>query len=125
MYEISVDGRFRAKHAIRLADGSFEPGHEHLWSVRATFRARKLDETTGVVIDFVQVREAMEAMAAELNGRDLNAMDTFPSSSPSAELVARYVAVRLGQVLGAGCVPYRVDVTEAAGCTAAYYPGGP
>ena len=125
MYEISVEGRFRARHAIRQEDGSFEPTHEHVWGVAATFRARKLDETTGVVIDFVQVREAMEAMAAELNGRDINAMDAFPGSGPSAELVARYVAVRLGQILGAGSVPYRVEVTEAAGCTAAYYPGGP
>lgn len=125
MYEISVDGRFRARHAIRLEDGSFEPAHEHLWGLAATFRSQKLDETMGVVIDFVRVREAMEAMAAELNGRDLNGMDAFPRSGPSAELVARYVAVRLGQILGADSVPYRVEVTEAAGCTAAYYPGGP
>ena len=125
MYEISVDGRFRAKHAIRLEDGSFEPAHEHLWGVTVTFRAQKLDEIMGVVIDFMQVREAMEAMAAELNGRDLNAMDAFPSSGASAELVARYVAVRLGQILGADSVPYRVAITEAVGCTAAYCPGGP
>jgi len=124
-YEISVEASFRADHAIRLADGSPEASHGHLWKAAATFRARKLDEPMGVVINFVEVRRALAAVAAELEGTDLNSLEAFAGSSPSAERVAEHIAGRLGEAVGEGRTVYRVTVTEAPGCCAAYYPHGP
>jgi len=121
-YEVSVEGSFRAAHGIRLADGTMEPPHAHLWKVTATFRAESLDEASGVVVDFLDARRALEHAAAELEGRDLNALPGMAGGA-SAERVARFLAGRVSALLDAAL--YRLEVTEADGCRAAYYPSGP
>lgn len=123
MYEITVKYQFTATHAIPLPDGTPETPHEHLWCVSATFRSEELDESMGVVIDFVAVRGVLEAIAQELEGADLDQLEAFRAAPPSAERVARYVAQLLTQRLDGGRLLYRVAVTEAPNCEAAYYPG--
>lgn len=123
-YEVSVEQSFRADHAIRLDDGSLERSHKHLWKVTATFRSERLDESMGVVVDFVDIRRALESVAAELDGSNLNELEALSGRSPSAERVAEYIAGRLGERLARTHAPYRVMVTEAPGCFAAYYPHG-
>ncbi|MBI5724199.1 MAG: 6-carboxytetrahydropterin synthase [Planctomycetes bacterium] len=124
IYEASVRAAFGARHAIRLADGSLEPSHEHLWEVQAAFRAERLDPATHVVIDFVEVKDALDRISAEFEGADLNSMHEFSAASPTAELVARMLAQKLLAVLSAGGMLYMVRVSEAPGCHAAYYPSG-
>ena len=125
LYEVSVDHAFNARHALRLPDGTWERPHSHLWRVTAAFRADRLDEPMGVVIDFLDVQRALEKVDRELQGTDLNALGAFEGTSPSAERVAEHVARRLADRLGAGCGLYRVRVTEAPGCSAAFYPDPP
>ncbi len=43
MHEITVSRQFTAAHALRLADGTREPVHEHDWDVRVTVAADELD----------------------------------------------------------------------------------
>ncbi|MDY6913617.1 MAG: 6-carboxytetrahydropterin synthase [Planctomycetota bacterium] len=118
-----MEHEFIARHAIRLADGGFEDAHEHTWRVTAIFQAEKLDEATGVVIDFVKVQQAMASIAADLDGRDLNTLPELAGASGSAERVAEVFAGRLIEALGeAGKTLVRLAVTEAAGCSAAFYP---
>ena len=121
-YEVSVEHAFDASHAIRLPDGSWETMHAHTWRATATFRSRRLDEATGVVVDFLEVERALKAAAAQLSGRELNATDAFLGRSPSAERVAEHLAGLLTADLGAAAGLYRVEVTEAPGCAAAFYP---
>ena len=112
---------------MRLQDGSLERPHQHDWYVSATFRCARLDEQMGVVIDFVAAKQALEAVTAELENRDLNAHAAFADKSSSAEHVAEYVAARLTAVLGRNmdhAQLYRVTVTEAPGCEAGFYPRG-
>jgi len=125
VYEVSVQCQFIASHAVRLPDGSLEESHEHPWRATATFRSERLDPVMGVVIDFLTVQEAMRAVAAELEGRDLNSMAQFGPGGASAERVAAFLAEALARRLGGGCRLYRLALSEAPGCTAAYYPGGP
>ena len=122
VYEASVTHAFKATHAIRMPDGSFEEPHEHPWRVTASFRSDKLDGTMGVVIDFVRVREALEAVTGPLAGRDLRELPALAEQGAPAELVARLVAEQLIERLGPGAGLYRVAVTEAPACEAAYYP---
>jgi len=124
-YEVNVSMSFRASHALPLPGGGIEEPHEHHWEVTATFRSGELDPQTGVVIDFLDVRAALDKITSPLNGRDLNTLDAFAGSSSSAERVARHLAEGLAAELPADCGPYRVSVTEAPGCSAAYYPGAP
>ncbi len=121
-YEVSVDHRFRARHAIVLGDGEWEEGHEHEWLVTATFRSDELDPVTGVVVDFLDVTDALKEIGDDLEGRDLNKIRELAEGA-SAERVARYLARRLARTLGPeGDKLYRVCVAEAPGCRAAYYP---
>lgn len=123
-YEVSICSTFRARHAIRLADGSLEPSHEHAWQAQAVFRAEKLDPDMHVVIDFLEVKDALDRISAELEGIDLNLMAEFAAAPPTAELVARLLAQKLLAILSIGGMLYKVRVEEAPGCFAAYYPSG-
>jgi 6-pyruvoyltetrahydropterin/6-carboxytetrahydropterin synthase len=116
-YEVSVSASFRARHAVATPDGTMEPPHEHDWRVEAVFRADQLDDD-GFVVDFLAVREALDAALAPLGGGDLNAVLDAPAS---AERVAEFVAAAIG---GRCAGPYCVRVEEAPGCRAAFYPGG-
>ena len=123
-YEVSVDHRFRARHAVALG-GAWEDSHEHDWSVTATFRSEELEPATGVVVDFLVVLRALKAIGGELEGRNLNEIDEM-SQGASAERVAQYIARRLVRALGSDTGKlYCVCVTEAPGCRAAYYPHPP
>lgn len=131
-YEASVQQAFTAAHSLPLPAGGREPSHKHTWVITATFRARTLDDTMAVVIDFVAVQQAMEAIAADLEGGDLNAREDFIDGRASAERVAEMVADRLADQLSdlltgpddAGPWLYCVSVTEAPGCAAAFLPHG-
>ena len=122
-YEVSVCVGFRAVHALPLAGGKMEDAHEHLWETTATFRSASIDNEMGVVIDFLSVRDALRAIASQFDGNDLNTLDAFTASTTSAESVAAHIARELQQRLACGTGLYRVSVTEAPGCSAAYYPG--
>jgi len=117
-----VEHSFKAEHALRLPGGGLERQHEHLWGVTATFRRRRLDKTTGVVVDFLRVRDALEATTAELEGAELNALEAFAEKGCSAERLAEFLARKLISHLGGEAGLYRLEVTEAPGCSAAFYP---
>ncbi len=122
VYEASVEHAFSARHALPLPNGSREASHSHLWQIKATFRSDRLDETMGVVVDFLDIQQALREIADKLQGADLNKLPEFSDGRPSAERVAQYIAEMLiGRLCGAAGL-HRVEVTEAPGCSAAYYP---
>ena len=97
-----------------------EPSHAHEWQVRAAFRGAVLDPVTGVLIDFLAVKAALDALAGELEGTDLNAHAAFAASAPSAERVAEFLARRLAAALAGEGRLYSLEVSEAPGCRAAF-----
>ncbi|MCK4626038.1 MAG: 6-carboxytetrahydropterin synthase [Phycisphaerae bacterium] len=121
IYEVTVSTCFSARHSVALPDGTMEPSHEHDWSVTATFRANRLD-TDGFVVDFVVVRSALAEITGELEGANLNDL-LPPDFAATAECLAEYLAGRLAERMGREV--HCVRVTEAAGCSAAFYPNGP
>jgi 6-pyruvoyl-tetrahydropterin synthase len=126
VYEATVEGRFTARHAVRLGDGDFEAPHEHDWTVVATFRSPRLDPVMGVVIDFLAVQEALRAVTRGLEGADLNALTDSSATGASAERVAEFLALALmGRLGGERSGLYRLAVSEAPGCWAGWYPDRP
>jgi 6-pyruvoyl-tetrahydropterin synthase len=126
VYEVSVEGRFTARHAVRLGDGDFEAPHEHDWTVVATFRSERLDPVMGVVVDFLTVQEALRAVTRGMEATNLNALTDAADTGASAERVAEYLARALmGRLGGERSGLYRLAVSEAAGCWAAWYPNRP
>ena len=124
MYEATVERSFAATHAVALPEGSIEPAHRHHWHVRAVFRARRLGEPMGVVVDFLAADKALEGVLGELDGRKLNALPQFANGRSSAERVAEWIARSLTDRLSCGELLHCVRVTEAPGCTASFYPTG-
>lgn len=121
-YEVSVEHAFKARHWLRLPGGGHEEPHEHTWRVTATLRSRRLTEDTGVVVDFVDVKRALQAVCGELDGGDLNTMEAFSDGGASAERVAQHIASGLAGRPGIGELLTRLEVTEAPGCAAAFCP---
>ena len=121
-YEVSVEHAFKARHWLPLPGGGQEEPHEHTWRVTATLRSRRLAEDTGVVVDFVQVKQALQTVCGDLEGAELNRMEAFSDGGASAERVAEYIATALAGRGGIGDLLTRLEVTEAPGCSAAFCP---
>jgi len=121
-FELSIQREFCAAHAIRIR-GEREPVHGHNWRVRLWVRADSLDED-GLVVDFHQLENALDAVIAPWHNADLNAADPFDRLNPTAEHVAREIAHRVRRKMGFvdGSAPdvSRVEVSEAPGCCAIY-----
>ncbi len=123
-YEVTVKVEFTASHQLPLPDGNTEQAHWHTWDASATFRGQQLDGSMGVLIDFLQVRDALDVIVGEYASKSLNTHEDFATAPPSAELVARAIGQRLAGMLGPQPPLYRLSITEAPGCQAAYYPQG-
>jgi 6-pyruvoyltetrahydropterin/6-carboxytetrahydropterin synthase len=102
---------------VRLHDGTLETPHDHDWKVRAQFARRELDEM-GMVFDFSTAQDALNAILTRLHGTDLNTNAHLDGLNPTAEVVAKYIFECLaGRGLNS---VFRVEVTEAPGCVAAF-----
>ena len=122
VYEASVTREFRARHSILIEEGVPEPSHDHTWRFTAAFRSSVLLEPQAVVVDFLKVAEAMDAISSELDSTNLNDLEYFSDGRVSAERVAQYLAQRISQLLPDDADSlHRVEVTEAPGCVAAFY----
>lgn len=121
MFEVSVSGWFAAAHQLRFADGTLEPLHGHNWQVQATFAGAALD-ASGLLLDFVPLKRALDAALGELHDRNLNELDAFAERNPSAENVALWLAQRLAPMTRAGAGLQSVSVEESPGCVARYRP---
>ena len=121
MFEVSVTSSFSAAHQLRLPDGSAEPLHRHNWRVTVTRAGSVLDEM-GVLVDFEILRARLDRLLATLNDQNLNTLPAFAERNPTAENVALHIAERLAVELPAAAVLKCVEVEEAPGCLARYFP---
>ena len=121
MFEVTVRGRFEAAHQLRLGEEAIEPLHEHNWRVAVTFAGPRVD-SAGMLIDFEQTRRRLDELLEAMNDHNLNALPSFAGQSPSAELVAKYVADALNISLPDGVRLACVEVEEKPGCLARYRP---
>jgi 6-pyruvoyltetrahydropterin/6-carboxytetrahydropterin synthase len=122
MYEVRVRGSFPASHQVRFADGTVESLHEHNWRVEVVVACEALDPA-GMVVDFEQVDQALEACLAELTGTNLNDNPALAGLNPTSENLARWVYERLAPLLERDGVRLaQVDVAEQDRYAASYRP---
>ena len=120
MFRINVQSGFEASHQLVLADGTKEELHRHNWVVVAVVSSDKLNEM-GLVMDFNQLKENIDKIISGF-GDNLNEVDYFLQTNPSAELVAKYVYEKLKPLLPADVHLDSVKVTEQPGCQAEFSP---
>lgn len=118
-FRVTVERSFTASHQVRYPDGSLEPLHDHRWRVDVTFEGPALNDHA-MLIDFVEVREHLDGLIAEFDGRNLNDLDAFANATSTAERVAQHIFDRLTHLERDGCRLYEVQVQEAPGCRARY-----
>jgi 6-pyruvoyltetrahydropterin/6-carboxytetrahydropterin synthase len=111
----SVRSAFPATHRIRIdARGTREPAHAHNWRVEAW-----LDSDVPHAAD--QARAFLDRWVARHEGRSFNDVPPFDRVNPTAEEVARVLAREIAAALPEVRV-MRVEVGEAAGFSATYWP---
>lgn len=121
MFEVSVREEFSAAHRLRNYPGKCENVHGHNWTVEAFVRCEGLDDI-GVTIDFREIKDALTAILAELDHKDLNQIAPFDEENPSSENIARYVYGKLSEVLNSQDIRVsRVSVYETPDACASYW----
>jgi 6-pyruvoyltetrahydropterin/6-carboxytetrahydropterin synthase len=101
MYEVFVDGTFAAAHNLRDYQGKCEDLHGHNYKVRVTLAGAELD-ATGLLYDFVHLKQVIQSVIKSLDHRYLNELKPFDVLNPSAENVAKYIYDEVAKQLAAG-----------------------
>ena len=106
MFEVSVEQTFAAGHALRNYKGKCENVHGHNFRVRVVIEGERLDET-GLLVDFIDVKDAMRAVIERLDHVFLNDIAPFDLKNPSAENIAEYFFLEMTAGLKSA-VPVRI-----------------
>jgi len=96
MFEVSVEQTFAAGHALRNYHGKCENVHGHNYKVRITVAGENLD-STGLLVDFVEVKRLMTAAIDYLDHRFINDLPPFDELNPSAENIAKFFYDRVSE----------------------------
>jgi 6-pyruvoyltetrahydropterin/6-carboxytetrahydropterin synthase len=107
MFEVSVEQTFAAGHALRNYKGACENVHGHNFKIQVTIEGQELDQT-GMLVDFLDVKQSMRDVIARLDHRFLNDVPPFDVKNPSAENIAEYFYEELTTGLVSNPVPVRV-----------------
>jgi 6-pyruvoyltetrahydropterin/6-carboxytetrahydropterin synthase len=107
MFEVSVEQSFAAGHALRNYKGACENVHGHNFKIQVTIEGQELDQT-GMLVDFLDVKQSMREVIARLDHRFLNDVPPFDVKNPSAENIAEYFYEELTSGLVSNPVPVRV-----------------
>jgi 6-pyruvoyltetrahydropterin/6-carboxytetrahydropterin synthase len=124
MFEISVEHTFASGHALRGYKGKCEHLHGHNYKLLVTVAGEKLDDI-GLLIDFLELRAAVEAVTEPFDHRMLNEIPPFDHLNPTAENMAKYFCEALETELREkGVRVQAVTVWETETSSATYRPVG-
>ena len=122
MFEISVEHTFAAGHALRGYKGKCEHVHGHNYKVQVTVAGEQLNPA-GLLMDFVELRSALQAVTEPFDHRMLNDLPPFDQVNPSAENMAKYFCEALEpRVQAKGVHVLAVTVWETETSSATYRP---
>ena len=107
MFEVSVDQTFAAGHALRNYKGKCENVHGHNFRVQVIIAGERLDET-GMLVDFIDVKNLMRSVIERLDHQFLNEVPPFDVVNPSAENIAEYFYTQMSGGLAGTPVPVRI-----------------
>ena len=122
MFTISVESTFEAAHCLREYEGKCANLRGHNWKARVTLSAPELDRR-GMVVDFLEVKQALDALTGYLDHQHINERPPFTEVNPTAENLARWLHEELGKKLDTpGVTVEAVQVWETEHFVATYRP---
>ncbi len=101
MFSVTVRDHMMIAHSLR--GETFGPAqrlHGATYAVEATFRRAELD-SDGVVLDIARAAEELRAVLAELDYRNLDDEPSLAGVNTTTEALARLIADRLAERIGA------------------------
>jgi 6-pyruvoyl-tetrahydropterin synthase len=102
MFSVTVRDHMMIAHSFRgEVFGPAQRLHGATFVVDATFRRAELD-ADGIVADIGRATEALRAVLAELNYRNLDDEADFAGTNTTTEVLARFIADRLADRARAG-----------------------
>jgi len=107
MFEVSVEQTFAAGHALRNYKGKCENVHGHNFKVQVVIEGERLDDT-GMLVDFLDVKDLMGGVIARLDHVFLNDVPPFDVKNPSAENIAEHFYEEMSTGLASTPVPVRI-----------------
>lgn len=91
MYSLGMRRSFDARHYLVGGDwGPENIEHAHHYRMELTLEAQDLDQH-GFLVDIVEVEKHMVEVAAELQGKALNELDSLAGLNPSIEQLATVI----------------------------------
>ena len=121
MYTVTVESKFNASHQLTMPNGQKEPLHAHQWQLNVALSSEKLDQM-GVVIDFHELKAAIDTVTAPLEGKKLEEVRDFQEANASAEALAKYIYDQLKKLIKADATLDFVELMEEKGCWAKFRP---
>jgi 6-pyruvoyl-tetrahydropterin synthase len=102
VFSVTVRDHIMVAHSFRgEVFGPAQRLHGATFVVDATFRRAELD-ADGIVVDIGAATEALRAVLAELNYRNLDDEPDFAGMNTTTEVLARVIADRLADRVGDG-----------------------
>ena len=97
MFAVEVRDHIMIAHSFRGAVfGPAQALHGATFVIDAAFSAETLD-SNGIVIDIGRAHEALKAVVAALNYRNLDDVPEFKGSNTTTEFLTKYIFERLAQ----------------------------
>jgi 6-pyruvoyltetrahydropterin/6-carboxytetrahydropterin synthase len=94
-FEVMIERNFSSAHQLRGYRGKCENLHGHNYKIEIYARGSELNNI-GLLVDFVELKEAADDLVAYLDHKNLNELEPFVTEqNPSAENVARFILKRL------------------------------
>lgn len=119
-FDVGVVEHFTARHHLVGNFGPASEPHGHTYRVEVAARGATL-QPDGTLFDITLLQQALRAALATLEGNDLNQLPALAEPNPTAEVVARFLAERVGPaLLGARVDAVTVRVWESDEAFAAY-----
>jgi 6-pyruvoyltetrahydropterin/6-carboxytetrahydropterin synthase len=120
VYLLTFRTDFAAAHQLRGYRGKCENLHGHNFKVEVTVKGTELDRC-GMLVDFVDLKAAVNACLEALDHRNLNDLPYFATAvNPSAENIARFVHDEVAKALPPNAAVDGVTVYETDRCSATY-----
>jgi len=102
VYAVEVSDHIMVAHSFRgSVFGPAQRLHGATFAVAAAFMAERLD-ADGIVVDIGRAFEALKAVLAPLNYRNLDEFPGFNGVNTTTEFLARHVFDRLAETVRAG-----------------------
>lgn len=118
MYELTAEAQFDSAHNLRKYDGPCESLHGHTYRVQVSYAGTTLADD-GILIDFKDLRSALDEVVSYLDHRYINELPEFHDVNPTAECLARFIFERMRGLLGSSVS--RVTVWETPTSSASYF----